>query len=1246
MTSEPGGELDSDLDRHLDRLMESAYAALAGPGAGVARSEPPLPPERPERIGPYQVLGLLGRGGTSLVWKALDPDLGREIAIKVVDPRHAPGGTLARRFLDEARLCGRLAHPGIVPIYGMGQLPDGRPWFTMRLVEGETLAELLGRRGELGERQQHFLEVFARTCETVAFAHARGVVHGDLKPGNVMVGTYGQVQVVDWGFSRLVAEPSGGQSDGPSGAPNRGMGTPAFMAPEQAQHGNAAIDARTDVFGLGAILGVILTGKPPFTGGSRSEIHVRAAQGDLAAARERLQSSRADVELVRLALDCLAAQPAERPADAAAVAARLSAWFVSIEQRAHRLELAAAQAAVEAREQRRTRTRTVALAALVVALVGVYVWMRFERQGRDYESRTAVVQAIERARSRHAGAEIAGDARIRWLGEAALAAQQAKTFAATVADPTLQAQATELAQLYQLDHDTAVADEKMAHWLEDFPSHLDLTRDQLDDHYAAGFRDYGIDVATLEPGAAAERLRARPIAPALARALDDWGFVRRLRPGVAAAEWRSFHELALAVDVDPQRTAVRQALLADDTAALLRLVDDPACRDAGSDTLDLLANGLDRAGERAAAIRVWQHANARHPADVRVIHSLAVHHFSEPGCPPWAEIVRLFTAGTALRPNSAHLWTDLAHALLGAGDIRGADAAMQRAQELDPRDERAHASRIDLLRCRCCPVEALAHSAALAERADDGPAWRVHGDAQLVDGHVGAAIAAYRRAIVHEPTAPHHERLGQALLAIGDADAAQQALVAAVAADSHHAGAHVHLGLALRARGRFADAIDALERGQDLGGEPWAARCSQWLAETEHAAGFEAMARGEAPLPATGVAQAQVATVAHLLGDAVRAATLFRDAFAADPAVADGSYFGWHLDRAARAAAAAAAATTDATAVAWRDQAVTWFGLVVARLRAERTAGRERPTTLRIRLATWQRSPGFADVSPRLRAELDELTRAIAADPTVVVHAPFTDVFTYRQLARPDGVLAPFGGMLLEANDPDVLLVSGHAQRRTASVFAVGLQRDAAGHVEGFRGAARRLAAAPFADGGLVRGPRGVLVYTRYPNAEIGVIRPGAPGPELVTRLAAPTAGGFGFVPAAMPGGGRAKLLAWPGGRWFDTELAIGADRVDLATPRQVVELPGGPDGFVFVPGGQAPFAAPSVVVAEWSAHAIAVYELDANGDPVPATRRLIASGCRGVLGLATDPATGDLLVSTWRGDGTEDFGVLVRRGP
>jgi serine/threonine protein kinase len=191
------------------------------------------------------------------------------VAIKVLDLPD-PSGDLTARLRREARVLALLEHPGIVPVHDVGSLPDGRPFYSMKLVRGERLDESAARLATLPERPRLFL----RVCEPVAFAHARGVVHRDLKPGNVMVGPFGEVLVLDWGIARLLAEAEPGDEDAgmPRGAEQAPealreertaagtiLGTPGFMAPEQ-ERGDEDIDHRADVFALGALLGTLSGG--------------------------------------------------------------------------------------------------------------------------------------------------------------------------------------------------------------------------------------------------------------------------------------------------------------------------------------------------------------------------------------------------------------------------------------------------------------------------------------------------------------------------------------------------------------------------------------------------------------------------------------------------------------------------------------------------------------------------------------------------------------------------------------------------------------------------------------------------------------------------------------------------------------------------------------------------------------------------------------------------------------------------
>jgi serine/threonine protein kinase len=193
----------------------------------------------------YTILEQIGRGGMGSVYLARDERLGREVAIKVASG--VPGAEVERRLHAEVRVLAALEHPGIVPIHDAGRLADGRLFYVMKRVRGATLSEHLQRVTSLSER----LGIFERICEAVSFAHARGVIHRDLKPDNVMIGEFGEVLVMDWGIAQV-----GSLADSEAV-----VGTRGFMAPEQ-ERGSEA-DARTDVYGLGAILRWMCEGAGP-----------------------------------------------------------------------------------------------------------------------------------------------------------------------------------------------------------------------------------------------------------------------------------------------------------------------------------------------------------------------------------------------------------------------------------------------------------------------------------------------------------------------------------------------------------------------------------------------------------------------------------------------------------------------------------------------------------------------------------------------------------------------------------------------------------------------------------------------------------------------------------------------------------------------------------------------------------------------------------------------------------------------
>jgi eukaryotic-like serine/threonine-protein kinase len=222
----------------------------------------------------YILQEFLARGGMGTVYIAEDKTLNRRVAIKILDSSD-PHGALEERLLREARVLAKLEHPGIVPVHDAGTLPDGRVFYVMKFVEGSRVDQSVAGVSSLPER----LRLFLRICETVSFAHSRGILHRDLKPANVMVGAFGEVLVMDWGLAKILQSDAARSSEETivSTAPlsdtvavdtateitsptqdGMVMGTPGFMSPEQAQGKSSSLDARTDIFSLGKLLEVMV----------------------------------------------------------------------------------------------------------------------------------------------------------------------------------------------------------------------------------------------------------------------------------------------------------------------------------------------------------------------------------------------------------------------------------------------------------------------------------------------------------------------------------------------------------------------------------------------------------------------------------------------------------------------------------------------------------------------------------------------------------------------------------------------------------------------------------------------------------------------------------------------------------------------------------------------------------------------------------------------------------------------------
>jgi tetratricopeptide (TPR) repeat protein/tRNA A-37 threonylcarbamoyl transferase component Bud32 len=416
----------------------------------------------------YRLFRRVGRGGMAVVYAARDQVLNRAVAVKMVRyDRVRPDmyAELAHRFDREARITCQLQHPGIPAVHDLGTLPDGRPFMVMKLVKGCTLADMLKERAkaaaQAGPDLAQWLQTFEQLCLTVGYAHSRDVIHRDLSPHNVMIGAFGEVQVMDWGLAKVLTdrppEPAppadvetveegltvidpvrAGAAGAVPGETNAAVGKFWYMPPEQAREEDVKrVDRRADVFGLGAILCEVLTGKPPYCNTDPEEQWAEAMLWRTEPAFERLDGCGADPELVAVCKQCLAKDPADRPADAAAVAAAVGNYRAGVQDRLHRAEVerataqareaearvlaeareharqaaearaqaeatAADEARAKAREQKRRRRTQLTFFAVTIPLLGSLVagvwWREHEktlRAARDAEE--AHAREIEKA---------------------------------------------------------------------------------------------------------------------------------------------------------------------------------------------------------------------------------------------------------------------------------------------------------------------------------------------------------------------------------------------------------------------------------------------------------------------------------------------------------------------------------------------------------------------------------------------------------------------------------------------------------------------------------------------------------------------------------------------------------------------------------------------------------------------------------------------------------------------------------
>jgi serine/threonine-protein kinase len=834
----------------------------------------------PEQTGDrYQLQGEIARGGMGAVLRGRDVDLGRDLAVKVLLEKYVDRPEVARRFIEEAQIGGQLQHPGVVPVYDIGRF-GVRPFFTMKLVKGQTLAALLGERvapvaDAPGSPKDlpRFLSIALQVAQTIAYAHAKGVIHRDLKPANIMVGAFGEEQVMDWGLAKVLAEGGvadeekasrerqrpedvttirtarGSGSTGTFGTDTEAgslLGTPAYMPPEQANGDIAHLDRRADVFGLGAILCEILTGKPPYVGRSSEEVRRKACNGDLADALARLDGAGSDAELIVLTKASLSPEAIDRPRDAQAVADGLTAYLNGVQERLHQAELAhaaevarteeaqataaqerKAKEAAQARAvaERRSRRLTLALAGTVLLALslggGGWLWLKTQREARQLILTRDVNDALNKAVAFREQARAAPVGSGLLFGQAREQLQRAVALVESgPADEALKRQVRQLqAEVDEEEKDRqliAALDEARLAQAEVVASENRFASEHAVPKFREAFRVYGLPAGEGEPAAAVERIRQRPAAvrEAIVAALDEWD-------ALAADEKYKITEphldwLRAVLDaIDPAagwtrrfRAARREKDESRRRAALEKLASAEEVGTLPAGALCRLGGQLEKVGAHARAAKLLRRAQQKHPADFWVNYNLGVNELKRTP-PDKVEAVRFLTAAVALRPESPGAHYNLGIVLTENDQDDEAIACFKKALALDPKLYAAHSDLGNALGRKGQFDEAIACCNKALELAPKfATAHCSLGNVLYRKGQLDTAIACYHKA--HELDPKHtqaHHNLGVALIGKGQVDEAIACFRKAIDLDPKDAQAHFNLGSALKRKGQVDKAI-------------------------------------------------------------------------------------------------------------------------------------------------------------------------------------------------------------------------------------------------------------------------------------------------------------------------------------------------------------------------------------------------------------------------------------------------------
>jgi tetratricopeptide (TPR) repeat protein len=661
------------LSGGLESLADAdVQASLAAAGPAVTTIA-----ERPSEDGlRYQVLRPHAQGGLGVVSVARDAELGREVAFKEIQARYAEDETLRGRFTREAEITGGLEHPGIVPVYGLGRHADGRPYYAMRFIRGESLQEAARKlhAGEAGYTLRGLLTRFVAVSNAVAYAHSRGVLHRDLKPSNVMLGPYGETLVVDWGLAKVVGREStdaGGSAEltlqPPSGEGSltqagSALGTPAYMSPEQARGEVEELGPATDVYSLGATLYALLTGRPPVQGRDTADILEKVRQGDWPPPRQVKPA-------VSMALDAvcrkaMALKPSDRYGSPLELSADVERWLADEPVTAWR-EPWVTRAG---RWVRRHRTKVAAgVGAAFVTLLSVGAALLWQQSEHARRVQVQGRQTVAAEASLDRASDLLSRERLR---EARTALEQAEELAPGAGPGTIQRRAEDVRRNLELVARLDDIRQKSVNKFAASTTVLDLQATARE--YWQAFAAANLGLPGAAPDRVAKQVAQSPVREAIVSVLDDWA---RVTTGNERA-WAL--EVARLADPDPWRDRLRDPLTWEDEQKLAKLARETPVT---SLTKGLAAAIGDRLRSARAGVDILRTAQAAWPTDFWLNYNLATA-LGDNG--RWAEAEGFYRAALALRPDISVTHYGVGSALDGQGKKDEAYPFLVKAFDLYP----------------------------------------------------------------------------------------------------------------------------------------------------------------------------------------------------------------------------------------------------------------------------------------------------------------------------------------------------------------------------------------------------------------------------------------------------------------------------------------------------------------------------------------------------------------------------------